>query len=141
MIKTILAAAIVAAAASATARADTMAELRWDKRVVIVFANAGDPGIAEQRQALSGSETALAERDLIAFAVVEGRLEPIYGDPPAGETAKTLRQRYDIAAATPFTALLIGKDGGVKLRQTRPIPAATLQGTIDAMPMRRDGQR
>ena len=139
MIRTILAAAIVAAAASAPARADTMAELRWNKRVVIVFANAGDPGIAEQRQALSGSETALAERDLIAFAVVEGQIEPIYGEAPAGETAKTLRQRYDIAAATPFTALLIGKDGGVKWRGNRPIGAIELNGIIHAMPMRRTG--
>ena len=139
MIKTILAAAIVAAAASAPARADTMAELRWNKRVVIVFANAGDPRIAEQRQALSGNEAALAERDLIAFAVVEGKIEPIYGEAPAGETAKTLRQRYDIAAATPFTALLIGKDGGVKWRGERPIGATELKEIIDAMPMRRTG--
>jgi len=34
--------------------------------------------------------------------------------------------------------LLIGKDGGVKLRSKAPIAPRTLVETIDAMPMRQD---
>ena len=140
MIKTVVAAAIMAATVSAPTGADTVADLRWNKRVVILFAKAGDARVAEQRRGLSGNKADLAERDLLAFAVVDGQIEPIFGDPPAGETAETLRQRYDIAAATPFTALLIGKDGGVKWRGDRPIGPSELYGVIDAMPMRRSGK-
>jgi hypothetical protein len=40
-----------------------------------------------------------------------------------------------------FSAVLIGKDGGVKLRQTKPITSALLFATIDAMPMRQQEMR
>lgn len=34
--------------------------------------------------------------------------------------------------------ILIGKDGGAKLRSEKPLSMAKLQETIDAMPMRQD---
>ena len=37
--------------------------------------------------------------------------------------------------------LLIGKDGGVKLRSAHPIPPEALFQTVDAMPMRRSEVR
>jgi hypothetical protein len=40
-----------------------------------------------------------------------------------------------------FAVILIGKDGEIKMRQARPIAAAALETTIDAMPMRRGGGR
>ncbi len=43
--------------------------------------------------------------------------------------------------ANPFTAVLIGKDGGVKEKSSRPIPPADLFGTVDKMPMRRQEMR
>ncbi|MEG8026967.1 DUF4174 domain-containing protein [Sphingomonas aerolata] len=35
----------------------------------------------------------------------------------------------------------MGKDGGEKRRSAHPFPAAVLERTIDAMPMRRAGRR
>jgi hypothetical protein len=40
-----------------------------------------------------------------------------------------------------FQVLLIGKDGHVALRSAEPVAAATLQSRVDAMPMRRAGER
>lgn len=40
-------------------------------------------------------------------------------------------------AANGFEVLLIGKDGGVRLRQPRPITPEALFAKIDAMPMQR----
>jgi hypothetical protein len=37
--------------------------------------------------------------------------------------------------------VLVGKDGHAALRRSEPIDASTLVATIDAMPMRRAGQR
>jgi hypothetical protein len=48
-----------------------------------------------------------------------------------------LRRRFNVGPGG-FRALLIGKDGGVKLDQPNVIPAARLSAVIDAMPMRRD---
>jgi len=36
-----------------------------------------------------------------------------------------------------FTIILIGLDGGEKLRQTKPLDTTTLFAIIDGMPMRR----
>ena len=51
-----------------------------------------------------------------------------------GET--DTRERHGVAADE-FAVVLIGRDGGEKLRSTSPIPAAELFGKIDEMPMRR----
>ncbi len=40
-----------------------------------------------------------------------------------------------------FAVLLIGKDGGVKLRSGRPFALHALFDAIDAMPMRQDEMR
>lgn len=51
-----------------------------------------------------------------------------------------LRHRYGIGERD-FAALLIGRDGGVKLRSKEPITAKELFGRIDEMPMRRREMR
>jgi len=49
--------------------------------------------------------------------------------------AKALRARFALGDEA-FQAVLVGKDGGAKLRATKPITARELMATIDAMPMR-----
>ena len=44
---------------------------------------------------------------------------------------------YHIGEAEEFAAVLIGRDGGQKLRSGSPISAEELFGKIDEMPMRR----
>ena len=113
----------------------SIAAMQWEKRVLLVSAHdANDPLLDDQRQIIARWKSAATERDL---AVVE-----ILGDKTMGasDTAAMLRQRYGLPAAG-FAVVLIGKDGGAKLRGTQPISAAILERTIDAMPMRRDGRR
>ncbi|WP_445191545.1 DUF4174 domain-containing protein [Sphingomonas sp. Tas61C01] len=112
-----------------------IAALKWEKRVLLVnAADARDPLLDEQRRIIAAWKANADDRDL---AVVEILGNEVHG---VSDTAAALRRRYRLPAAG-FAVVLIGKDGGAKLRESRPIPAATLQGTIDAMPMRRDGQR
>jgi len=40
-----------------------------------------------------------------------------------------------------FASILVGKDGGVKLRSNAPVSAERLSNVIDAMPMRRREMR
>ncbi len=112
-----------------------IAALKWEKRVLLVnAADARDPLLDEQRRIIAAWKANADDRDL---AVVEILGNEVHG---VSDTAAPLRRRYRLPAAG-FAVVLIGKDGGAKLRESRPIPAATLQETIDAMPMRRDGQR
>ena len=120
--------------AVALAASPTIAQMKWERRVLIVAAPSGeDVSLREQRGILADWKVKADARDL---SIVEVLGDQVRG---AADTAAQIRRKYRLPAA--FTAILIGKDGGEKLRSTKPFPAAVLEQTIDAMPMRRAGQR
>ncbi|TCM56125.1 uncharacterized protein DUF4174 [Rhizobium sp. PP-F2F-G48] len=107
----------------------------WKNRVLIVFANPGNSDAAEQRRLLLEDRPALSERDMVIIEVNGDAVKPIFG--AAGTvTAAELRKDAGIQEDTRFAAILIGKDGGIKLRADRPVAPDQLFGLIDSMPMR-----
>ncbi len=119
---------------AALAAFPTLAQMKWERRVLIVAAPSGeDAALAEQRRILANWKTKSEARDLTIVEVID---EQVRG---ASDSAATIRHKYRLPAG--FTAILIGKDGGEKMRSAKPFPAAVLEQTIDAMPMRQAGQR
>ena len=114
--------------AAALAASPTLAQMKWDRRVLIVAAP------FPQDPALAGWDAAARERDLAVVTIVGDRVSG------ADDGAAGLRKRYRLPVGR-FVAILIGKDGGEKLRSAKPIAAEVLAETIDAMPMRRAGER
>jgi hypothetical protein len=113
----------------------TVAGMRWERRVLLLSApQSDDAGLAAQRRALAGWDAAARERDLAVVTIVGDRVSG------ADDGAAALRKRYRLPAGR-FVAILIGKDGGEKLRSAKPIAPELLAETIDAMPMRRAGER
>ena len=53
-----------------------------------------------------------------------------------GDGPGTLAKKFGVDAKT-FAVILLGKDGHDAYRSPKPVPAATLYGLIDAMPLRR----
>lgn len=95
----------------------------WERRPVVLFApSATDPAYVEQRAMLEAAAAGLSDRDIVVLSDA---------CPAAGGA---MRRALDPQG---FEVLLIGKDGGVKLRERRPVSAAALFAIIDAMPMRR----
>jgi hypothetical protein len=120
--------------AVALAASPSIAQMKWERRVLIVAApSAQDASLAEQRRILANWKVRGDARDLTIVEVVGDQIRG------ASDSAATIRRKYHLPAA--FTAILIGKDGGEKLSSAKPFPAAVLETTIDAMPMRRAGQR
>ncbi len=108
----------------------------WLNRPLLVFApTESDPIIAEQRSALAGRSAALRDRDMIVIEIAGDRVT-IDGAETRTMTATALRDRYGVGRDAALV-LLVGKDGGVKLRQSRALSSRDLFETIDAMPMRR----
>lgn len=97
-------------------------EFVWEKRPVIVFADSpNDPNFGLQMEYLEDRADELAERDVIVLTDT---------DPSADSPLRRkLRPRG-------FMLVLIGKDGGVKLRKPFPWDVRELSRTIDKMPMR-----
>lgn len=92
----------------------TLQDLRWQARPVVIL---GHGAMADDQLARLRAGTAM----LVARDVV------ILTDGPG---AAPLRQ------GNGFSIVLIGKDGGIKLRRDRPVDVAELTNLIDTMPMR-----
>ncbi|MDA0784721.1 MAG: DUF4174 domain-containing protein [Proteobacteria bacterium] len=107
----------------------------WKSRPLIVFTpTPGDPLAAGQRAVLDEKGYAFRDRDMILVEVIGDRVS-INGQTARGLRADDLRARYRVARDM-AQALLVGKDGGVKLRSKTAFSANELFATIDAMPMR-----
>ncbi|MDQ3255191.1 MAG: DUF4174 domain-containing protein [Acidobacteriota bacterium] len=111
---------------------------RWKNRLLITFAaSANDPEYVRQQRSLKEQHSGMAERDLIYVVVLEN------GASRAGESllssaaAESLRKHFD-AQPGEFLSILVGKDGGVEMREKKAVSPAQLYPLIDAMPMRRD---
>lgn len=129
MFKTIVALSLVLGTST------SVAAMRWHKRVLLVCApSATAAPLAAQRRILADWKQGAGARDLALVEIVGSEVRG------ASDAAAALRSRYG-ASARGFTVILIGKDGGVKLRRSQPMSAAVLEETIDAMPMRRAGER
>lgn len=113
----------------------TLAQLRDRFRPLLLFApTPDDPGLRAQLTRLHDDAAGLAERDVLLIALP-------YNNPSSTDTtltpadAEAARRRFGIAP-TEFIVLLIGKDGGEKLRAHKPISFSKLREAIDRMPMR-----
>lgn len=106
---------------------------RWQKRVLLLCApTATDAALLRQRQLLAPARADLDARDLLVQEVLLNQLSPA--------DRKYLTEKLRVST-TGFTALLIGKDGGAKRRETEPVAPASLFSTIDVMPMRQQEMR
>ncbi len=109
--------------------------LRGERRVFLVCApSPDDPRLVAQRSAIAGWREGARDRDVTIVQIVGDAVQG------AGDAAGALRARYGLPPGS-FTATLVGKDGHVALRSTEPLRGGDLDRTIDAMPMRRAGQR
>lgn len=114
----------------------SMTEYLWRNRPLIVFApHSEHPILASQREALSGYSGELRDRDMVVIEVVSDDVT-IDGYAAKNLKAAEMRKRYGLRSSD-TVALLVGKDGGVKLRRSHALSVQTLLETIDAMPMRR----
>ncbi|MEL6924711.1 MAG: DUF4174 domain-containing protein [Bacteroidota bacterium] len=119
---------------------------QWEHRLVILFAdNPQQDILRKQLQLLEAQPDALADRQLQLYQVfTKYTLAPDGTRLGKGEiaaaTARQLRKYYGVDTGT-FAVLLIGKDGGEKLRQSDILAPQRLFDTIDAMPMRRAEMR
>lgn len=111
----------------------TLRNSRWKKRVLLIAAPSVEQAdFTTQKALLAASKADLDERDFLV-------LEVLYHQLPATDL-RFLAEKLGVQSPG-FAAVLIGKDGGVKEKSSRPIPPADLFGTVDKMPMRRQEMR
>ncbi len=100
-------------------------------RVLLVFApTAQDPAYLEQTKLWQNEKAGFDERQLVIVPVLADAKKP------AADAPGTLAKKFSVDPKV-FAVVLVGKDGHDAYRSPKPVPAATLYATIDAMPMRR----
>lgn len=111
------------------ASANPLSQYLWSNRPLLIFAaGEGDPALRHMRRALAQRRRDVADRDMV---IVE-----ILAEGPDSADAETLRRRFDVAEED-FRVVLVGKDGGEKLRTGTPPALDEVFALIDGMPMRR----
>lgn len=100
----------------------SLSQFKWKKRPVVVFADSAlDPAFEEQMALLRDREDELRARDVVVITDT--------APDELSELRKKLRPRG-------FMLVLIGKDGGVKIRKPFPWDVREISRSIDKMPMR-----
>jgi hypothetical protein len=118
----------------------TLASLRHTARPLLIFAPApNDPQLQIQLRRLHLAAPAIVERDVVIIVIPWQSPSPTQAA-LTSQDALAARHRFHIAP-TDFTVILIGKDGGEKLRSSKPLTLEKLLDTIDAMPMRQEEMR
>lgn len=93
-----------------------------DKRLLLVYAdNENNTYLKQQKNLLNTDFKGLNERDV--------EVKYYYANYNRAEFKKR-------KITAPFTVILVGKDGGDKLKSSTPVSLTKLYDTIDAMPMR-----
>jgi hypothetical protein len=127
----------------------TLDILRDRYRPVLVFAPSTTHKFIQQMRILAQGGVPMYDRNVITvplplhednkpWGVVFNGNYDIGRMPLTEQTAA--RRRFHVRP-NDFTVILIGKDGGEKLRAHQPISLDTLRSTIDAMPMRQEEMR
>ena len=79
------------------------------------------------------------ERDLVPVALPYNNPSPTPAQFSATDS-EAVRRHFHVAPGD-FVVILVGKDGGAKLRSAKPLSMEKLIETIDAMPMRQEEMR
>lgn len=109
--------------------AKNLDELRWNERVLLIYAPVGsEKQLGRQEALLRLHDAELTERDVTPIVLRTRTENP------------EIFKRFKLSDAG-FTLLLIGKDGGEKLRSHEVISPETLCRLIDSMPMRQEEMR
>lgn len=108
---------------------------QWTARPLLVFGpSEDDDRVRTQLTWIDVDVAGLAERAMDDVRVI-GLRGQANGTPMTPGDVSQLRERFDVDASD-FAVVLVGKDGGEKLRSEQPIALSEVFAVIDAMPMR-----
>jgi Domain of unknown function (DUF4174) len=121
---------------SAHAVAAELSDYRWERRPLLLFAPTDrDPRLVETLGRIDASRCDFFDRDMVIGVVVAEGQSTLDGQVINAGESQRLVEQYAIGENT-FSALLIGKDGGEKLRVNEVPDLQAIYALIDGMPMR-----
>lgn len=121
---------------SGTAGAAELSDYRWTNRPLLVFApTSSDPRLVETLTRIEASRCDFVARDMVIGLVVTEGTSTLDGHVLSTDESQRLAHQYAIGENA-FSVLLIGKDGGEKLRVNQVPDLQAVYAVVDGMPMR-----
>lgn len=117
--------------------AQSIASHKWRNRILLVLTDDINNTIYKnQIKELQAHETGLKERKLIVYQISKDKFKTGLTEITSWQKSIQLYKDYKQSKTT-LEVLLIGLDGGIKLREIDLISCEALFGVIDVMPMRK----
>ena len=118
------------------AQSEEILKHRWKHRVVLLLESDFAPTMAsEQQEEFIANQKGMMDRRLVVYTVSSNGFRA----PGSAEEVEDGGELYERMKSleSPFELALIGLDGGVKERWSKPVQCEELFAIIDGMPMRR----
>jgi hypothetical protein len=131
---------IVAMESGPPAMASTpdLSQYTWKNRLLLLFApDRSHPYFESLQQALMERRADAMVRDLVVFEILASGTSRVDGADIDSNTSRSLQERFQISPSD-FSVILIGKDGGIKLKRGEQTNLEDIFGLIDSMPMRQE---
>jgi hypothetical protein len=110
----------------------------WENRVLLVFSpNIQDVRFEAQVKELRQSICDLQDRDMLVFQIINNAGVINLNGSTSKLTGDKFRKKYQVQS-NDYRVILIGKDGGEKMRSHKVISVNEIFNEIDAMPMRQN---
>jgi hypothetical protein len=125
-----------AALGPAQAMAAELSDYLWQRRPLLLFAPAdSDPRLVETMRRIEASRCDFVDRDIVLGRIVTEGTSTLDGYVVGTNQAQRMVSEFGVGADS-FSAVLIGKDGSVKLRVADVPDLQAIYAVIDGMPMR-----
>lgn len=113
---------------------------KWNDRLLLILYTENAQYLhQEQMMILQDNIEGLEERKLVIYSVMPDQYKKGMGSDNWIKSSR-IHNRYS-EEDKEFEVILLGLDGGIKLRQSEILSIEKLFATIDAMPMRRNEKR
>jgi hypothetical protein len=118
-----------------------LSRFKWQNRLLMLFApDSNHPLFVDLQREISSRPLEVRDRDLVIFEILESGSSRMNADEIGPQTAASLREQFSIPQEV-FAVVLVGKDGGIKLRRNDFVSLQEIFDLIDSMPMRRQEMR
>ena len=115
-----------------------LTQFQWKNRLLFLIApDASNPLFNKLQSEITKQLYEVEDRDLVIFEILEQGPSRMNTTPLDRQTANLIRDHFAVAPRS-FTLILVGKDGGVKLKRTDQVDLTDVFGLIDSMPMRQN---
>ena len=118
-----------------------LTQFQWKNRLLFLFApDRSHPFFKHIQSQIIEQKSEVEDRDLVIFSVLLQGPSQMNTTAIDSQKADSIRDRFAVPPNA-FRLILIGKDGGIKLKRNDQVDLAEVFELIDSMPMRRNEMR